>query len=149
MRKPIPGFEGLYEATDDGRIWSTRKGGRWLKSHVNRDGHLELSLYKGGTQYTFRVHNLVALTFLGPRPEGLLVRHLNGKGADNRATNLKYGTHSENVQDCLRHGTHSEASKTHCVNDHEFTPENTYYRPDSEGRHRQCRACKRERGRVR
>jgi hypothetical protein len=31
------------------------------------------------------------------------------------------------------------AAKTHCKNGHEFTPENTYIRPDNGGR--QCRAC--------
>ena len=32
------------------------------------------------------------------------------------------------------------AAKTHCIRDHEFTPENTYVRPDGG---RTCRACKR------
>lgn len=42
-------------------------------------------------------------------------------------------------------GPNSEAAKTHCVNGHGFTPENTHVTPAG---HRQCRACHRERARA-
>lgn len=85
--------------------------------------------------------------FAGPCPEGLEVRHLDGDPANNRLTNLCYGTHSENVQDSLRHGTHAQARKDHCNAGHEFTPENTYIRPDNG--YRQCRTCYIERSHER
>lgn len=50
------------------------------------------------------VHQLVALTFLGPRPKGQEVRHLDGNPLNNRADNLAYGTRTENIYDVMRIG---------------------------------------------
>ncbi len=44
------------------------------------------------------VHGLVMLAFVGPCPEGLEVLHKNHQPADNKRTNLKYGTRSENLK---------------------------------------------------
>jgi HNH endonuclease len=43
------------------------------------------------------------LAFVGPRPEGLEIRHLNGNPSDNRLTNLEYATRSRNVMDVKWH----------------------------------------------
>lgn len=64
--------------------------------------------------------------------------HIDGNKVNNKLINLRYGTPWENGQDYVKH-------KTHCINGHEFTPENTYRRPDTG--HRMCRACGRERKR--
>jgi hypothetical protein len=45
------------------------------------------------------VRLLIALAFLGPRPFGMEVRHLNGIATDNRLENLEYATRSRNIQD--------------------------------------------------
>lgn len=41
----------------------------------------------------------------------------------------------------------NHARQTHCINGHEFTPENTYVRPDRIAR--MCRECRRQRDRQR
>lgn len=64
-------------------------------------GHVQVYL---GRDYRYSVHVLVAEAFIGPRPEGMDVRHLNGNPRDNRVTNLAYGTRSDNVRDCYRYG---------------------------------------------
>ena len=56
--KPIPAFEGLYEASSSGRIRSldritahgTTRKGRVLKGHRHPDGHLTLSLWRDGNR---------------------------------------------------------------------------------------------------
>jgi hypothetical protein len=47
------------------------------------------------------VHSLVALAFHGPRPEGLDVAHGNCVKTDNRPSNLRYCTRSENLLDSV------------------------------------------------
>ena len=105
--RPVPGWEGLYEVSDDGQVRAPGKmdsRGRWRKPRVlagsrQSEGYLGVILCRNGKPYNRRVHQLVAEAFLGPRPDGQLVRHLNSDPTDNRLCNLAYGTNSENAQD--------------------------------------------------
>jgi hypothetical protein len=81
------------------------------------------------------------LAFVGPYPEGMEIRHLDGNPENNALENLKYGTRSQNIQDQIRHGVHHFKSKTHCKHGHPYDEANTYY--CSRG-WRQCRQCKRD-----
>jgi HNH endonuclease/NUMOD4 motif len=144
---PYPRYEGLYEASSEGAIRSFirvtrwgRRGGCVLKPWVQSAGYLAVSLYDAaGTRKRFYIHHLVAAAFIGPRPKGMDIRHLDGNPANNVARNLAYGTRSENARDTLHHGTNHWANQAHCKNGHEFTPENVYTAPGT--RNRQCRIC--------
>jgi len=58
-----------------------------------------LVLRHDGKNRTYEVQRLVALAFLGPRPEGHETRHLDGNRLNNRLDNLAYGTRSQNQLD--------------------------------------------------
>jgi hypothetical protein len=147
---PVLGYEGLYEVSSAGQIRSLDRPGkrgqvrrsRILALHPNPgSGYLEAGLSVDGRTRTRRVHQLVAAAFIGPRPPGREVRHLDGDKLNNQAGNLAYSSHSENCLDKGRHGTDYNASKTHCLHGHAFDDANTYTDPDG---HRQCRTCSRE-----
>ena len=57
-------------------------------------GYLQVSL-SGKARHS--VHRLVALAFCSGYREGMVVNHKNGIRDDNRAVNLEWVTHSENV----------------------------------------------------
>lgn len=57
-----------------------------------------------GKWVTRYVHQLVCEAFHGPRPPGLMTRHLDGDPLNNHASNLKWGTQIENEADKDRHG---------------------------------------------
>jgi len=61
---------------------------------------------------TMSLHKAVMLTFVGPCPDGLEIRHLNGDISDNHLANLAYGTHQENMADKKIHGTELIGSKS-------------------------------------
>lgn len=117
--RPVVGYEGLYEVSNQGRVKSLsrwRKGGsrnptcavreRILSpSPVNRYGHLAVGLSRDGVLTKRTVHSLVAEAFLGPRPDGMEVAHNDGDCAHNSADNLRYATRLSNMQDRVRHGT--------------------------------------------
>lgn len=129
-----------YEIRRDGSVINT-KTGRTLKPYIgDRGGHLRVDL-AGSARY---VHQLVAHVHIGPCPPGQDVRHLDGNPANNDASNLAYGTRSQNVLDSVAHGTHrsANADKTHCPRGHPYNEANTYIDPS--GR-RRCRTCRRTR----
>lgn len=140
--RPVVGYEGDYEVSDLGRIWSRpRKGTRGgLRKLVTAQagGYLVIALGHEDRRY---VHSLVLEAFVGPRPEGAEIRHLDGDPANARLDNLAYGTSGENKQDQVRHGTHARARRTHCGQGHPLSEENIYT-PPARPNVRYCRACR-------
>ena len=123
MLKAIPGREGAYEASTDGEIRSVdrvvpsrarsrgRKGfqhwkGKTLSSSIAKNEYRVVVLSRGsGRGVCSYVHRLVALTFMGPCPDGLEVCHNNGVRVDCNVENLRYDTRSANSRDRIIHGT--------------------------------------------
>jgi hypothetical protein len=113
--RDIPGYEGTYQVSNmgrvkslprqaplmcnDGRIITRTLKGRILTPCVNKRGYESLVLRHDGKNRTYEVQRLVALAFLGPRPEGHETRHLDGNRLNNRLDNLAYGTRSQNQLD--------------------------------------------------
>jgi hypothetical protein len=112
---PIPGYEGRYEVSDQGRVRGldrVGKDGRRLKGQILRtrripDGYLHLFLYdEHGNKRSYGVHRLMARAFFGEPLDGQQARHLNGIRDDNRIENLAWGSRIENAADRYCHGTH-------------------------------------------
>jgi len=134
--KPIPGHEGYYEVSSQGRIrsldrWIDTKHsrsfrrGKMLKLYRGNHGYYVVVLCRNGVLDPRTVHRTVLATFSGRDPQDLNCCHNNGIRTDNRIENLRWDTPSENNYDIVRHGRHGMASKTHCKNGHEFNEENT------------------------
>lgn len=112
----MPGWEHRYEVNADGVVRSldmrcgaahgsiaTRKG-RVLKLIPKNGRYLCVTLADKERRVQYLLHDIVAAAFHGPKPPGLVVRHLDDVKANNRATNLCYGTHAENYADTVRNG---------------------------------------------
>lgn len=146
--RPIPGFESCYRVSSFGRVESIRRTGArggLIAVAVANTGYPTVSLFQDCKHVMRPVHVLIAAAFLGPRPPGMQVRHLDGDKLHCSVSNLAYGTPSENMRDRLRHGTHHQANKTHCPQGHPYDEANTLRSP---GR-RECRACHKESSRRR
>src|SRR5574340_427055 len=63
MRKFIPGYENLYEATSDGEIWSCVSN-KFLTPGLGSTGYRFVALCKNGKRKQFLVSRLIASTFL-------------------------------------------------------------------------------------
>ncbi|MGU3456600.1 NUMOD4 motif-containing HNH endonuclease [Brevundimonas sp. M1A4_2e] len=98
--KPIPGSKG-YEASTFGRIRSRKC---ILKPQPHKAGYWQVKIVLDGAIICKTVHWLVALTFFGPRPEGMEVCHWDGDKSNNGPFNLRYATRAENVGDNRRNG---------------------------------------------
>ncbi|MDA7685340.1 NUMOD4 motif-containing HNH endonuclease [bacterium] len=127
--KPIPGYEQAYDVSNMGRVKSlVRKvkaclkhqdyrqvSGKVLATTNDKQDRPIVNLSWQGQQSTFTVHKLVALAFLGVRPNGLAICHNNGKASDNRLFNLRYDTHVNNHKDKEKHGTKLEGERHGCA----------------------------------
>jgi hypothetical protein len=100
-----------YRVGNDGSVWScvirgsvSRIGDTWHQltpQPVGLYGHLQVFM---GKNYRRPVHQLVLEAFVGPCPEGMGCRHLDGDPSNNHVENLAWGTQKENVADMIRHG---------------------------------------------
>lgn len=119
--KDVPGFEGRYQVSDQGRVRSVDRVVQSINRYTRQpfDRHLKGKILKPG-RFTSTghvsvvlghkargspVHTLVMLAFVGPCPERMEVCHNNGIASDNRLTNLRYDTRSENIKDIVRQST--------------------------------------------
>lgn len=154
-------------ATD--RFWSKvdQSGDCWeWTAAANRQGY---GKFKARSYVLVPAHRHSWELANGPIPAGMYVCHRCDNPRCVRPDHLFLGTHQDNVTDMMAKGRHRyergivaahtalrsqgrvATVKTHCINGHEYTPENTYvYRDVKRARaHRACRACHTNRERLR
>lgn len=96
--KPIPNFEGFYEACDDGRVRRIKANGetRELKPKRVGAGYHGLSLSKHNEITQLSVHRCVWMAHMGEIPKGMWINHKSGNKTDNSLANLELTTPAEN-----------------------------------------------------
>lgn len=95
--KPVEGYEGIYEVSDQGRVRNIKYGGRLLSCVRVAHGYLAVHLYKNGCKKMHLVHRLVAMAFI-PNPKNKpQVNHIDGVKQHNHISNLEWVTSQENL----------------------------------------------------
>lgn len=130
MWKEIPGYEGLYEASDQGeirtvknkttsskrfskRVWKQRVMKQSTRiRHKNGKKDYMVTLWKNGKPHKYLVARLIAATY----HENLLnsdytVNHIDGDPCNNNANNLEWLTRAENVRYGFLNGQYSTGRK--------------------------------------
>lgn len=110
--KPIPYYEGLYEASSKGRIRSCSREIRRKTDGVivhykekiltphygSSNGYPIVALSKNGTPKTYSLHRIIAECFI-PKKEGCdFINHKDGDKKNCSAENLEWVTASENAE---------------------------------------------------
>jgi len=110
-----------YMVSDNGKVWSYwKRDPHIMTRYYISDTLTELKpnrppsskYYSVGlrnykkTKTTIRIHVLILMAFIGPRPPGMQARHFPDRDvANNSIDNLKYGTQAEQDHDKIIHGT--------------------------------------------
>lgn len=110
---PVPGFVGLYEVSDAGRVRAFKT--KRIRRPFERKPipYQAVYLQSPAGDKCFLMHSLVLAVFRGERPAGLVGRHLDGDARNNRLQNLAWGTQLENGGDQRRHGRTAAGERNH------------------------------------
>ena len=119
--KDIPDYEGIYQAsnlgrirTSPGKITHTKKHGdrhwesRILKTRGKQVSGYRVALWKEGNLKDWLIARLVAMTWCDGYSEELTVNHINGDRFDNRVENLEWLTLKENIRHGFRTGLYPQ-----------------------------------------
>jgi len=110
----IPGWEGIYAASDLGlikRLAGSPKclSDRILKPMVNSRGYCTVGLTgPGRKQRPHVIHRLVLFAFIGEDESKPFANHINGIKTDNRLSNLEWVTHAENIKHAYDSNLHGK-----------------------------------------
>ena len=121
--RDIPGYEGRYQASTEGRIrgldrveqvadsrgfsYMRKRRGAVLRQCIGSNGYSYVGLREtvnADNASYIPVHHLIGLTFLGERPKGTQICHQDGNKQNNSAKNLRYDSTTENHIDVYRNG---------------------------------------------
>lgn len=102
---PVVGYEKHYAVSDQGKVRRITDGlrrgvkaGFELKPNLTGKGYLFVRLYDRDTKRTRStlLHNIVTAAFLGPKPQGMQVNHIDGNKLNPSLSNLEYVTAGDN-----------------------------------------------------
>lgn len=126
--KPIPGYEGLYDASSlgrirsapgkttssarfDKRVWKTRiMKFKCAPNSKGRDDY-RVALWKDGKCIDHLVSRLIASAWHGIPEMNMTVNHINGNYHDNRPENLEWVSLADNVRLGFENGQYDSIMK--------------------------------------
>lgn len=102
--KDVPGYEGIYQACEDGRVRSIDRidyAGRNLKGIIFKpvkipNGYLAVDLTKCSKTKRILVHRVIAMTFIQGFNASNQIDHINHNKKDNSVSNLRLSNSSKN-----------------------------------------------------
>lgn len=124
--RDIPGYEGLYEASNMGRIrtnankvtssarfpvrhWKQRILRHKYQKRSNGKRDAKVCLWKDGKEKTFLVARLVAMAWCDGYSDGMTVDHIDGNPENNHASNLEWVSLADNIRRGFENGLFSTA----------------------------------------
>ena len=100
--RKVPSMFFLYEVNGNGTVVRNVQSKRHLKIivdyHHSPAGYCMTFVNIKGKVRRISIAKIVAECWLGPKPEGYEIDHINRNSQDNHYTNLRYVTHSEQMK---------------------------------------------------
>ncbi len=95
----IPGYEGLYQIYEDGRIFSFLSD-RFLKHRIDRKGYPYIGLFpeEKGKAKNHSIHRLLAEVYLSNPENKPQVDHKDNNPLNFHLNNLRWATQHENMK---------------------------------------------------
>lgn len=109
-----------YEVSNFGNVRRKMKTGdyRNVNCSIQNRGYRYFQLKREGKRINYLVHHLVAKNFIGDRPDGLVIDHIDRNKLNNNVSNLRYVTQGENCKNqdvYLAHIIETDPKKRACI----------------------------------
>ena len=123
--RDIAGYEGKYQISNLGRVLllGVYRDGRRYSQRIKKTRfgvcgyeYTILTDFAGNAK-TWKIHRLVAMTFIQNPNEYPCVDHIDGVRTNNRVSNLRWATYSMNANNPITIQRLSKALKQHCSQD--------------------------------
>lgn len=110
--KDIESYYGRYKIDTNANIYGLSrsndiryKNKKWLlKQYKDNNGYMYVTLSLNKKRKVFKVHKLMAITFLNNIDNKKCVNHIDSNRENNNIENLEWITHKENTQHALKKG---------------------------------------------
>jgi hypothetical protein len=98
-------FFESYEISDQGRCRRRLKTGKYtlVNGSVSNRGYRYFQVQRDGKRLNKQFHHVVAAQFIGPRPDRLVIDHIDQCKTNNSVSNLRYITQQENMCNTSRY----------------------------------------------
>ena len=123
--RDIPGYEG-YKAGNMGHIKG--KDGNIRKTTINNRGYEVLTVFVNHKKKKVTVHRLIAMAWCDGYEDGYDVDHINYDRTDNRAKNLRWISHKDNIKHSADRMRVPRNAKTGATGEKYITYEKNRYR---------------------
>jgi hypothetical protein len=94
--KDVLGYENRYKISNTGDVYSLLSK-KILEPGLGTNGYKLVILRKNGKSKTKYIHVELAKVFLGARPTGYVINHIDANKRNNKVTNLEYVTQKQNL----------------------------------------------------
>ena len=108
--KPIKGYEGYYEVSNLGNIFSIRRN-IIVKPYINQTGYYMVNLWFKCKQDKRLISRLVAEAFIENPENKPVINHKDGNRLNNFVDNLEWCTQSENLKHAYATGLRKQEYK--------------------------------------
>lgn len=96
-----------YEVSNFGNLRKKLKNGEYreVKGSILNRGYRYFQTKRDNKRSNYLFHHLVAKAFLGDRPEGKVIDHIDRNSLNNNISNLRYISQLENMRNTARYKT--------------------------------------------
>ena len=91
-------WKKIFEDYEISNLGNCRRNGKVINGSIQNKGYKYFQVQRDGKRINKLLHHLVAAAFIGKRPDGLVIDHIDQDKLNNNIDNLRYVSQEINMQ---------------------------------------------------